>query len=167
MVRSVGVQHSYTRCVSVCGLGMEVLEVELWSSRACVGVSRRGSRSGQWVARGAAEGLATGSSFFHDSLATGGKGGTLHEGPKRTDLQTFWWASRARKEKKMLSARGFQMSAMLMESGILPLQQCSQSPRTISPGTWGIHHAGAGDLDGLPLEYLAGSLAAQLSLSPA
>lgn len=117
MMRSVGVQRSYTRCVS-CGLGIAVLEVELWSSRAW---SRgcKPAREPEWAVGGSwsCGGSSNWILVLHDSLATGGKGGKLHEGPTSTDLQTFWWASRARKEKKMLSARRFQMSAMLMESG--------------------------------------------------
>lgn len=74
------------------------------------------------MARGAEEGLALGSSFFHDSLATGERKNAMHEGPTGTDLQTV--VGFVGKEKTLLSARGFQMSAMSMEG------RCSQSLQT-------------------------------------
>lgn len=60
-------------------------------------VSRRGSRTWQWVARGAEEGLAIGSSFFHDSLVTGEREKHCTK-VRQEQTCRLWWASWAEKD---------------------------------------------------------------------
>lgn len=144
---------SATPVVSAANLVLRVSKSSFGARElGVVGVSRRGSRTGQRVARGAAEGLATGSSFFHDSLATDGKGGTLHEGPTRTDLQTFRWASRSRKEDVVSSGISNERNV----DGVRCIGRCSNaaSHHGLLVQVPGYIHAGAGNLDGRPLEYL-------------
>lgn len=106
------------------------------------------------MARGAAEGLAIGSSFFHDSLATGERERHCTKVRQKETSRTL--LGFVDKKKTTLSAR--RISNERNVDGVRCIGRCNQSLRTISLGTLGIN-AGAGHLDGQPLEYVCTLLA--------